>query len=219
MKTLKTFLATLLLCVATTASAQYVQIANQISDLVRPALSGSLAYRGFVELAGTAGIGTNRANIVGISTSQGFQYASWFYMGAGIGVDIVSTNPKTLSATSESLPDYMRHASASTMAMIPLFSDFRFKIGGDNTTACFIDIKAGAAWLIGNRYLEFTDARMGGGTQFYMRPSIGVRIPMGQRQAVSVGVAYQLITSNNWYSRFADSATLNGFGAVVSFEW
>lgn len=206
------------------ASAQYYEIANQVSNIIRPALSGSLTYRGFAELSGTAGIGANRANIIGISTSQGFQYASWFFMGAGIGVDIAMTAPgeHRPAAATEATPDFMRHPSARTMAMIPVFSDFRFTIGAGGGAACFIDVKAGATWLIGNDYLEFTNARMGGGAQFYLRPSIGVRVPLsaaGARQAVSIGVAYQLITSDNWYTYYDNSVTLNGFGATVAFEW
>ena len=224
MKAIRFLLLSLLSAAASfAASAQYYEIANQVSNIIRPALSGSLSYRGFAELSGTAGIGTYRANIIGISTSQGFQYASWFFMGAGIGVDIAMRNPEEIYTDTRPVPDFMRHSSARTMAMIPVFSDFRFKIGGGNgAPACFIDVKAGATWLIGNDYLEFTDARMGGGAQFYLRPSIGVRVPLsaaGARQAVSIGVAYQLITSDNWYTCYDNSVSLSGFGAAVAFEW
>ncbi len=224
MKAFKSLLLTLLFAAGTLpVSAQYYEIANQVSNIIRPALSGSMTYRGFVELSGTAGVGTNRANIIGISTSQGFQYASWFFMGAGLGVDLAITNPEGGILDTQHTPDFMQHSSARTMAMIPVFSDFRFKIGGSNGgPACFIDIKAGATWLIGNDYLEFTNARMGGGAQFYLRPSAGVRVPISSkntRQAVNIGVAYQLITSNNWHSYYDNSVTLNGFGAAISFEW
>lgn len=225
MKHLKKILLGLALAAGTfAASAQYAQIANELSDLVRPALSGSGSYRGFVEATGTAGFGTNRANIIGISTSQGYQYLPWFYMGGGIGVDVMMTNPDESATRPTVTPAYMNHASARTVAMVPIFTDFRIKFGDSNGgPAVYIDLKTGASWIMGSRYLEFTDARLGGGTQFYMRPSVGVRIPISKkykRQAVNVGVAYQLITSNNsWYSPYSDSATLNGVGATVSFEW
>lgn len=225
MKAFKSLLLILMLAAAhLTASAQYYQIANQLSNLIQPALSGSLSYRGFVELSGTAGIGTNRANILGISTTQGFQYSSWFFMGAGIGVDLLMTNPdESLRPSLDNPPSFMNHGSTRTAAMIPLFTDFRFKIGGQNNSpAAFIDIKTGATWLMGNDYLEFSTARLGGGTQFYLRPAIGVRIPISakdNRKAVNVGVTYQLITSNNWYTYNNGSVTLNGFGATVAYEW
>lgn len=61
--------------------AQYYEITNQLTNLISPALSGSFNYKGYVEASGLAGVGHNRANFIGISTTQGFRYASWFYMG------------------------------------------------------------------------------------------------------------------------------------------
>ena len=80
--------AVLAVGMAVPARAQYYEIANQLPSLISPALSGSMQYRGFVEGSGLAGMGKNRANFLGISTSQGFQYASWFFMGVGMGVDV-----------------------------------------------------------------------------------------------------------------------------------
>ncbi|MDE6396139.1 MAG: hypothetical protein K2K84_02585, partial [Muribaculaceae bacterium] len=74
-------LAAIALTASSSVKAQYYEIANQISNLVSPALSGAGSYRGFVELSGLAGFGTNRANFVELSTSQGFKYSNWFYMG------------------------------------------------------------------------------------------------------------------------------------------
>ena len=48
--------------------------------------------RGFVDATAMAGLGHNRANILSVSTSQGFQYTSWFYMGVGLGVDVAFSN-------------------------------------------------------------------------------------------------------------------------------
>ena len=85
MKALKYIISALAIGVGTSAaSAQYYEIANQLPSLISPALSGSLRYKGFVDLSGTAGLGDNRANFAGISTTQGFQYADWFFMGAGL---------------------------------------------------------------------------------------------------------------------------------------
>ena len=71
MKAIRFLLLSLLSAAASfAASAQYYEIANQVSNIIRPALSGSLSYRGFAELSGTAGIGTYRANIIGISTDR-----------------------------------------------------------------------------------------------------------------------------------------------------
>lgn len=226
-KTLRPLLAAVALALGSLASqAQYYEIANQLTNLVRPALSGSARYKGYVEISGLAGIGSNRASFAGVSTSQGFQYSDWFFMGAGLGVDLAlapSDDPlKPLDP--DRRPAYWEHASSTTKAMIPVFSDFRFTLGGNGgkSTAAYIDLKIGATWLIGSSYLSVGDSRLGGGAQFYFKPSVGVRVPLSDnnpRQAVSFGLTYQLITSGNNYSWSSNTLALSALGASVAFEW
>ena len=202
-------------------SAQYYQIANQLPSLISPALSGSLNYRGFVEFSGLAGLGHNRSNDISITTSQGFQYASWFYMGVGLGVDVMmAQQPDGWQPDLDY--DYMRHDGSKTKVMIPVFSDFRFNIGPRETTSFFIDVKLGASWLIGSSYLRMADGCLSSGTQFFLRPSVGVRVPVSKqnpKQAVNIGLAYQLLTSNNNYYWNSNSLTLHNLGVTVSYEW
>lgn len=116
----------------------------------------------------------------------------------------------------------MWHGSTQTKAMIPLFTDFRFNIGDARLLSCFIDLKVGAAWLIGNDYLRMADGFMGNGTQFYFRPAIGIRIPVSATDpdhAFNIGLTYQLITSGNNYYRYSRSLSLNNVGVAVSYEW
>lgn len=224
--TIKFFAAIVaLLSFATPVKAQYAQIVNQIPELLSPALSGSMNYRGFVDATATFGIGDDRANFVGVSTTQGFQYSDWFFMGVGIGVDVA------MSSTSDAMvgqvrpdPGYVR-SMARTKAMIPLFSDFRFNIGSKSGPSFFADIKAGATWLIGNSYLELNNGGLSTRTQFILRPSIGVRVPVSSsnpKQAFNIGLTYQLITANNswgyWGSNSYDT-TLNSLGLSAGFEW
>ena len=222
MKLLKNILlAACLMAGATAAKAQYYEIANQIPNLISPALSGSMAYKGFVELTGIGGVGTDRANFIGLSTSQGFQYSSWFFMGAGMGIDIAMSRNNTDWAALDN-PRNFKGCTATTMAMLPIFSDFRFNIGTGTNASVYIDAKIGAAWFLGNDYLQLHDRSMGHGAQFFLQPSIGVRIPVNSAkpgQAVNIGVTYRLLTSDNSYSWYDNTATLNGFGASVSFEW
>ena len=125
MKRFRIFIAVSLLALTGfSASAQYFQIANQIPGLLQPALSGSMRYRGFVEGTGIAGIGPHRANFLGVSTSQGFQYADWFFMGVGVGVDVAMAHNPALDYDG-AYPDYFDHSSSETRAMIPVFTDFR----------------------------------------------------------------------------------------------
>lgn len=200
------------------AKAQYYEIANQLTNLISPALSGAGSYRGYVELSGLPGFGTNRANFVELSTSQGFRYNSWFYMGAGLGVDVVRSTVSDLYL-------YDRPASTSltqTKCMVPVFSDFRFFIGPESGISAYIDLKLGAAWLIGSGYLQLNEGYMTGGTQFYLKPSVGVRIPVRKgdtKHAFNAGLTYQLLTSNNSWLTGNGNATLNNIGITVAYEW
>ena len=207
---------------AVPARAQYYEIANQLPSLISPALSGSMQYRGFVEASGLAGMGKNRANFLGISTSQGFQYASWFFMGVGMLVDVAMAQQDDRYGAWDP-DDWEYGGTAKTKCMIPVFTDFRFRIGNDNSVAAVIGLKLGAAWLLGDDDLMMKTAYMSNETQFYFRPSLGVRIPVSSqnpKQAVNVAVTYQLLTSNNNYTYWHDnSVTLHNLGLTVGFEW
>ncbi|MDE6009036.1 MAG: hypothetical protein K2G90_07500 [Muribaculaceae bacterium] len=202
------------------AKAQYAQIVNQLPEILSPALSGSMKYKGYVDVTSTFGIGSERANFVGISTSQGFRYANWFFMGAGIGVDVAMSKKHDMLPPGMSLPPHM----SEVKAMLPLFTDFRFILGQGSGVSAFIDIKAGATWLLGSSYLYLNSSALTTQTQFLLRPSIGVRIPANSknaRQAVNLGLTYQLITANNsWgYWGGSNNATLNSLGLTVGYEW
>ena len=132
-------LSLLLLGAATTASAQYYQLANQLTNLISPALSGSMSYRGYVEATGTAGVGHSRANFAGISTSQGFRYSSWFFMGAGLGIDVAMARGENSSFAHQS-SYYGGYNTTRTQVMLPVFSDFRFNIGPETAASCYIGI-------------------------------------------------------------------------------
>lgn len=221
MKRIIPFLILLAAIVPLRSAAQYYQIANQLQQVITPALSGSLNYKGFVEMSGLAGLGHNRANVIDFSTPQGFQYSSWFFMGVGLGIDVVmAQQPEGWTPD----PDYgyMSRSNAQTKVMIPVFSDFRFNIGDRATTSFFIDIKLGAAWLMGSDYLRMADGFLSNSTQFYMRPTVGLRIPVSRERpdnAVNVGLTYQLITSNNNYYWSSRSLSLNNLGLSVAYEW
>lgn len=195
------------------AKAQYYEIANTLPSLIRPALSGSLNYKGFVEVTGLGGIGQNRANFIGLSTSQGFQYTSWFYMGAGIGIDV---------AMARNTPAETRNRYVNTMAVLPVFTDFRFNIPVSKASSFFIDAKFGAAWFLGNNYINLYDGTISHSAQFFLQPTVGIRVPVNSsnsRQAINFGVTYRLLTSNNNYDWSNNTISLNNFGASISFEW
>ncbi len=203
------------------ACAQYYELANQLPQLISPALSGSFNYKGIVEAGFTGGFSNNKANFVSISTSQGFRYSNWFFMGAGLGLDVAFQNNDT---NRDDIPGQWYHSTRSTGVMMPFFSDFRFTLGGIGSAAnVFIDLKIGGTFLLGNRYMEFRDGYLTNSANFYLKPSIGVRVPINSRnakQALNFGVTYQLITSGNNYTWYGgNTLSLSSIGATVGFEW
>lgn len=213
------------------ANAQYYELANQIPQMITPALSGSFNYRGFVEASFTGGVGKNAVNSLEFTTTQGFKYSDWFFMGVGAGVNVLFSNYKDGDRPDGYNPGYYpdngdyngNNGTHDTGVMIPLYSDFRFNIGGEKNVSFFIDARVGAAFLVGKSYLRTPDGLLSNDEGFYFRPSVGLRIPTNSndtRQAINIGVTYQLFTNNYWnWGWHYDGTTLNSIGASVSFEW
>lgn len=220
--------ATLVLACSGTAGAQYYQMANQLQQLISPALSRSLNYKGFVDASYLKGLGTRNADYLEITTTQGFKYADWFFMGVGAGVEVVFANPQSqfndwnAPAGDLDFDGFDRHKGhTKTGWVIPLFTDFRFNIGKPKDVGFFIDLRLGCSFLLSDKYLEIGDGYMTNSECFYLRPSLGMRIPLNAdkpRQAVNIGVSYQLTTSDYWYYH-SSSTTLNAVGVSIGFEW
>lgn len=208
---------------ATAAHAQYYQMANQLQQLIGPALSGGMNYRGFVDGSYLKGVGDRNADYLEITTTQGMKYADWFFMGVGAGVEVVFTNPKSQFTDWAGVQGGFDASKGHSRTgwVIPLFTDFRFNIGKPADVGFFIDLRLGCSFLLSDKYLEIGDGYMTNSECFYLRPSVGIRIPVSStntKQAVNVGVSYQLTTSNYWYYHTSKS-TLNGIGVNIGFEW
>ncbi|MDE5774122.1 MAG: hypothetical protein K2H86_06675, partial [Muribaculaceae bacterium] len=191
-------------------------------DMIQPALFGGFNYKGFVEGDFIKGVGNYNANFIGVSTSQGIRYSNWFYMGVGLGIDVIMANTNDNFGNWQG-PDtgYSDHSSMTSGVMIPLFTDFRFNIGNTGSTAFFADLKLGCSFLASDNYIRVGDGYLTNQQYFLFKPSIGVRIPTNKqnsKQAVDVGITYQLLTANYWAS-WNRSVTLNGLGVNVSYEW
>ncbi|MBD5268242.1 MAG: hypothetical protein HDS45_01390 [Bacteroides sp.] len=207
------------------ASAQYYEIANQIPQLLRPALTRGLNYKGFVEAKYLKGIGDNNVDFLGFSTTQGFKYSNWFFMGVGLGVDVAFSHlDPAYGNWQEPVPSQYSTNYTTTGVMIPLFTDFRFNIGAPTSAAFFFDVKLGCSFLVGDNYLKVNKGFLSSQQYFLLRPSMGVRIPVQSqgnnsgKKAFNIGVSYQLLTSNYWNSYYSN-VTLNALGVDVSFEW
>ncbi|MBD5230593.1 MAG: hypothetical protein HDS66_00270 [Bacteroidales bacterium] len=228
-RSLKLIATSLLLGSAASASAQYYDMANQLVSMVQPALSGGLNYRGFVDAGYTTGVGRNGVSSLEFSTTQGFKYGSWFFMGVGAGVNIMFAGQKDVDyANGINRPQWgngydPNYKTRDTGVMIPLYSDFRFNIGGEQNASVFIDLKVGAAFLVGKNYLLTPDGVLDNSEGFYFKPTLGVRIPVNSkdsRQAVNIGVSYQLITNDYWtYGGYYNNTTINSVGATIGYEW
>ncbi|MBD5236919.1 MAG: hypothetical protein HDS62_05190 [Bacteroidales bacterium] len=205
------------------ARSQIYEIVNQIPSLLSPALSGSGSYKGSLEAGWSKTLGNKNADFLEISTSQGYQYNSWFYMGAGMGADILFAhqNDDWGESWTPDYPSFAAHSSTKTAVMLPIFTDFKATFGAPDKVGFYIDLRIGCSFLLSDKYIEIGDGYLTNREYFYLRPSLGFRIPTSTnhpKQAIDVGVSYKLLTSNYWNS-YSRSTTLNSLGVTVAYEW
>ncbi len=208
---------------AAPASAQIYEIVNQLPSLISPALSGSGSYKGSIDAGWSKTLGNKDADFLEFSTSQGYQYNSWFYMGVGLGVDVLFAhqNDGWGSGWNPSMDFDYNHSSTKTAAMVPIFTDFRATLGDRSKVNFFVDLRVGCSFLMSKDYIEIGDGYLTNQQYFYLRPSIGLRIPTNSKnpkQAFDVGVTYKLLTSNYW-NYWSRSITLNSLGVAIGYEW
>lgn len=221
---MKKFKATIFLALfftVFTAQSQVYEAINTLQSVISPALSGSGRYKGYVEAGYAHTLAKYNGDFVEISTSQGYQYNSWFYMGAGLGIDVLFSHPgEHWAENMETYPPGDRGYS-KTAPMLPLFADFRFLIGDTSNISFFLDLKVGCSFLLTNKNIAIGDGFLTNNEYFFLNPSIGLRLPCNKKnpkQAVDVGVKYKLLTSNYWYN-YNNNITLQAIGAFIAFEW
>ncbi len=204
------------------ARAQYYSIARQATDLVSTALAGGVNYKGYVDAGYTMGVGNRQADILEFTTTQGIQYRQWFFMGAGMGVDVLFSHADEGYGPGVWSPGYAANKKyTTTSAMIPLYTSFRFTAGSPQSVSFFADVRLGAAFLVGKSYVRVGKGYISNSECFYLRPTVGVRFPVNSknsRQAVNLGVTYQLLTNEYWYSS-SSNTVLSSIGVNVGFEW
>lgn len=221
---MKKLLFTILLALggfAMPTNAQIYEAINTLQSVISPALSGSGRYKGYVEGGYSHTIGKYNGDFLEVSTSQGYQYNNWFFMGAGLGVDVLFSHPGNHWNEGMTTPPAGQRGYATTVAMLPLFADFRFLIGGTTNISFFLDLKVGASFLLTNKMIAIGDGYLTNREYFFLDPSIGLRLPCNKKnskQAVDVGVKYKLLTSNYWYN-YNNNITLQSIGAFIAFEW
>lgn len=222
---MKKLLVTILMVITSlgvTTQAQIYSAINTLQSVISPALSGSGRYKGYVEAGYSHTLSHYNGDFIEISTSQGYQYNNWFYMGAGIGFDLLLSH-KGEHWGEGTTPPPNNPKISTTAPMLPLFADFRFLIANGNSAniSFFLDLKIGCSFLLTNRAIAIGDGYLTNREYFFLDPSIGLRIPCNKKkpkQAIDVGVKYKLLTSNYWYNN-DNNITLQSIGAFVAFEW
>ena len=211
MRQLRQLLLALLVSLTFTgvAKAQYYEMASHMTDMLLPALSGNLNYKGYIEASYLKGLGEERVDFVDISTTQGVKYASWFYMGVGAAVDVMIPSL-----------DFKQHRYDASV-MVPLYADFRFFIGNQSKVSANLDLRVGAAFVFDefptNHGYLMEDENL------YFRPTFSVRFPINKlrpKQAINIGFSYQLLL-NAWESghHWDEAKDFHNIGATVGFEW
>lgn len=220
---MKKIITSLLLAIAGlsfSADAQIYEAINTLQSVISPALSGSGRYKGYVDAGYSHTLAHYNADMLELSTSQGYQYNNWFYMGAGLGIDLLLSHPSVNWNEMQTPPPGGRPWT-KTAPMMPLFADFRFLIGATSSVSFFLDLRVGCSFLLTNRNIAIGDGFLTNREYFFLNPSIGLRLPCNKKnpkQAFDVGVKYKLLTSNYWYN-YNNNITLQGIGAFVAFEW
>lgn len=219
MKKLFTLIASLstLFATSSTADAQYYAIARQATDLVTTAITGGINYKGYVDVGYTAGVGSRKADILEFTTTQGIQYNKWFFMGAGMGVDVLFSHVD--DGYGMGFPGNKSYST--TAAMIPLYTSFRFTPGSSKTASFYADVRLGASFLIGKSYVKVGKGYLSNSECFYLRPTVGVHFPINDKkpsQALNLGLSYQLLTNEYWYGS-SSNTVLNSVGVTLSYEW
>lgn len=139
-----------------------------------PAMPGAKAqnvarncYRGFVDLGYSVGIGDYKFNRFEISTSQGYQFNPYIFLGAGVGFHFMPYYEFTIWNTPHEVRD--------RVIDIPLFANLHLNFTKTRVTP-FVDAKGGV--FVTNN----------GGA--YANASGGIRVAVNDKQAVSLSVGY-----------------------------
>ena len=124
-------------------------------------------YRGFVDLEYYKSIDAISRNHYGISTSHGYQFKPWLFVGAGAGIKL--SHKKHYENFDRPPKDFY---------MFPVFADVRFD-------------------LLKNKFSPFLDCRVGYtlGNKAYgvmLNPSLGCRIGLSNRLAINATIGYSL---------------------------
>lgn len=158
--------------------------------LARQTLRG---YKGFIDMGYVVDLSDNNANKLEVSTSHGYQFNNYFYVGGGVAVDYY-TDADLISA--------------------PIFADFRANFINKKITP-FADIKTG--YSFGD--VEGVYVTTGVGVRFSLKgkKAINLKLEYNYQQYDYDDSYYSY--SYGGYRYYDDTLSLEGLGFKVGFEF
>lgn len=144
-------------------------------SLTATALQPVKGYRGFIDWSNYLGLnlgfltgdGGESTVYTGFTTSHGYQFNSWLYVGGGAGLECYTAWKK-----------YGHNPNEETRFVIPLFAEARLD----------------ARW---NRFTPFFSAQLGANLAdhggIYFSPTVGYRFNWGRKSAINFGLGASFI--------------------------
>ena len=144
-------------------------------------------YRGFIDAGYSVGVGDYEFGRVEVNTSHGYQFNPYLFLGAGIGLHLMSS----YETSGMDIPLDVRDEKTD----VPIFANIRCNFIKKNISP-FIDVKGG------------TFVTNNGG--MYINVSAGCRFSINEKQAVnmSIGYASEKLEFETFY-KFANNMNMN----------
>lgn len=159
-------------------------------------------YRGFVDFGYTAGVGDMNIGRVELTTSHGFQFNPYLFVGAGTGIHCYfKANERKLELSEkECLP------------VIPFFVDLRGSFLKGSIVP-FIGIKLGYSCALVSASNEYDFSGLG----LYIAPSAGVKFAITSQAMLNLSLGYsvQNTTIGEYSYRDYDETTINMGGVSI----
>ena len=152
-------------------------------------------YRGWVETGGAVGLGTFGDGVFTFSTSHGYQFSPYFFLGAGIGVDY--------------------HFGWETVFM-PIFANARAYFI-DGKISPFMDVKIGYSPVDDSGLFYFTPSV---GVSFGTSKKCAVNLSIGYNLQRVMMYVYRYVPEYDHYNLLYDSReSLHGLSFKLGFEF
>lgn len=172
---------------------QYSRGERHTKDFRRMARKTLKGYKGFVDAGYLFDTNDSDASKLEVTTSHGYQFNNYFYLGGGAGVSYFGDRD---------------------LIGVPVFLDFRANFINKKITP-FADVKAG--YTVGD--IEGVYTTTGIGVRFSLKGKKAINLKLEynyQQSVISEGYSYTIGAYRYYYY---DDYNLNGLGVKVGFEF